>query len=694
MADKQPGNLIPDIYGVSQPNPGQQSFVPQTQFGNAPDYTGYSKGTRPVQADTSKGTALENIGKGVTDASEVTKNVYKNKVEDALNTGIDKARADQNDRIDQAFSQLQNGPDVYAQGQGKTPPRVPVGVTRFGDAISTAQEQYDQGTLTNSMYHGQLEQLVSQVKAAYPGFTDEVDQMIKDKTGIIPAEALRKDRLADLNALERAKAGAASKDEAYFQANAKYLGVDAGTITNRVRTDPSYLPRAITLIHQAQGLEFAMESAKNKTAYDSTQAQGEFQSYANTYVRQSLGRQSAATGLSYNDIQTAVTKLRASGETPDTKTIMQWVNAATVARNADEAALRQKLTDPNGQGVSWARSIGDENKAESIIKSALTQRDSQLNDLIAGNHDIAHLNKIYNESYDDQLTRRIVGEFPVMGPMKVLKDRGGDFLVQAGLADGTGKQLQQVTTQVNGALLYNSIYNPSATMPEDHAKAKGLASTDAEKSEFINTSYSSHMAMITTKDGDPDKKARVIHWMFSNPEGLNRDWNEGVPRQTWFNRLSSQNMVEAVKEVARSHPEAWQEYSHFMSQNFAGIIHQNVSELNNQVTGGQTQFKYDPDLNMVIARTPDRNNPDRLTTSPPRVQAILTPLNTTLSNMSRVLKENKADIGVEIQKSLAGQGAVLGDWTSTAKPGREQLKPVGSFIKRLFTGPPEEEEKK
>src|ERR1700722_4717273 len=228
MADKQPGNLIPDIYGVSQPNPGQQSFVPQTQFGNAPDYTGYSKGTRPVQADTSKGTALENIGKGVTDASEVTKNVYHSKMESRADAGIAQARADQNDRVDQAFSQLQNGPDIYAQGTtGKNIPRVPVGVDRFGDAISTAQEQYDQGTLTNSMYHGQLEQLVSQVKAAYPGFTDEVDQMIKDKTGIIPAEALRKDRLADLNALERAKAGQGDKDMAEYRSKAKFLGDSA-----------------------------------------------------------------------------------------------------------------------------------------------------------------------------------------------------------------------------------------------------------------------------------------------------------------------------------------------------------------------------------------------------------------------------------------------------------------------------------
>lgn len=674
MADKQPGNLIPDIYGVSQPNQGQQSFVPQTDFGNAPSYEGTSKGTQKVAADTSKGTALENIGKGLTDAVEVTKNYYKNKIEDNLNSGIAQARADQDDRIDSAFNRLQNGPDVFAQGTATKPAqRIPTGVDRFGDAIGTAQEQYDQGVLTNSMYHGQLEQLVSQAKAAYPGFTDEIDQMIKDKTGIIPAEALRRDRLADLNALERAKAGAASKDETYFQTNAKYLGVDAGAWTNRVRADPGLLPRAITLIHQAQGVEFAMQAAKDKTAYDSTRAEGEFQSYADTYVRQALGRKSSGADMSFQDIQKATTAMRASGETMDSKTVMHLVNEAQITRNAIEAELTNKLTQPNEQGVSWQRSINSPEKSAAILKNSLALVDSQLNDLISGNHDIAHLNKVMNETANDQLTKEIIAKYPVYGTLAVAKNQGGDFLVNQAISTATGKQLSQLTTQISGGIFYNSVYQPNVSLADDLGKAKELAKTPTAKAEVVNNVLAGHVAMITAKDGLPDEKAKVAHRMFTDPELLNKNFNEGQPRQTWYNRLGSEEMVNSVKALSTTHPEVLGEYTKFMHDNFAGIIHQNAAELNQIISKGDVQLRYDPQMNQVQYKIPPaQRNPTQLSVQQNdtyRVESILGPLNTTLRSAGNVLKLDKANVGEELDKSLRGEGVFLGmDWSSQPEP--------------------------
>jgi muramidase (phage lysozyme) len=113
---------------------------------------------------------------------------------------------------------------VFAEGGGRrTAKGAPPGVAGLGERVGSLQEAYNQGKLSESYYLGRLEAMTREVRAKYPGFREEVDGIVQNITGVVPANALRKSLVADLDRAERARQSKVGSDETFVRQNLEHM---------------------------------------------------------------------------------------------------------------------------------------------------------------------------------------------------------------------------------------------------------------------------------------------------------------------------------------------------------------------------------------------------------------------------------------------------------------------------------------
>lgn len=149
------------------------------------EYMRYSQGSLP---DTSLGTLFEGLGNATTSATKVADSYYKNTIREEVTAA--------SDEITDSFTG--RGP-VPA---GATPdPTTPDEITRTGERMQRLNAGVKAGTVLNSHYWGLLDMESRRLRAKYPGYREQIDNVFSDVTGSVPANALRK------ALMEEAKAG-------------------------------------------------------------------------------------------------------------------------------------------------------------------------------------------------------------------------------------------------------------------------------------------------------------------------------------------------------------------------------------------------------------------------------------------------------------------------------------------------------
>lgn len=164
-------------------------FNPDAGNFQAQDQTGVSRGTGPNQA-------FETLFSGLGDALESGVQTKDNYIQ---NTIEDEARA---------------GFDALNQGFGMTPETVPADLTRSGESLSKLANAYNQGKVTQEYYYQRLASNLKSLRAKYPGYEKQVDDIVQRVTGTRPANAFRDAMMANM---EAANASAASASDKYQQ---------------------------------------------------------------------------------------------------------------------------------------------------------------------------------------------------------------------------------------------------------------------------------------------------------------------------------------------------------------------------------------------------------------------------------------------------------------------------------------------
>lgn len=186
---------------------------------NDPNYLGSSRGFDRVEADKSLGSLFSGIGEVVGAGARGLETAFKDVIRNDLYKEVDKVRSlhgvDEGVAVAQRLGSESVGAGVGGQTDeaskppgslfptGGTSKGAPPGVAKVGERIQRLQNVYQQGGLSNSAYYARLEAIAKEARSRYPGFREDIDNILKDITGVTPANSLRSSLLQDLDNAQR-----------------------------------------------------------------------------------------------------------------------------------------------------------------------------------------------------------------------------------------------------------------------------------------------------------------------------------------------------------------------------------------------------------------------------------------------------------------------------------------------------------
>lgn len=218
-------------------------FDPQVPDQNAPLYTSfqYLRATEPARmqplaqsprlnaypiearppVDASTATGVKEAG-GLADAAlKLTDNVIKQHISNTLQTGLSSIR---DNYVSAQAAALGNNP---AQGQSLQPPQdktnLPGPVQLVQSRLRALQAGYQQGVFSDSAYYGKLDSYVKQIKAQFPGYSQNIDEDVRQVVGTTPANALRAAQQQQLNKINTLLLSQQNKQETWERENSGYI---------------------------------------------------------------------------------------------------------------------------------------------------------------------------------------------------------------------------------------------------------------------------------------------------------------------------------------------------------------------------------------------------------------------------------------------------------------------------------------
>lgn len=171
---------------------------------SAPSFLGASRGRTAVKAqeftaDTSAATASEQssrIAQGAAGLTSSLFNVADQSFQDAQREEFQEAH----DNILNEFG-VRERTNLEDTAGSQTPAQIQGSRTEL-EKMAKAQKL---GQLSNSAYWGRVNSVVRQLRAKYPAYRDQIDQMVSGITGSVPANALRRAQMAENDARARAQ---------------------------------------------------------------------------------------------------------------------------------------------------------------------------------------------------------------------------------------------------------------------------------------------------------------------------------------------------------------------------------------------------------------------------------------------------------------------------------------------------------
>lgn len=241
-------------------------FNPQVPEQNMPDWSRTSRGT---SGDTSMGTLFKGIGDTLGAAVQTGDNFVKNTIEDA--SRYSKESIDN----EMGFNSQQYNPDIAASEQ----------------VLSRLQAAKAQGKVSEEYYYQRLSNTMKGLRARFPGYEKEVDQIFSRVTGQNPANAFRDSLLQSINTSLAANKASADKDADYIRQNGY-------KIPQTVRDDPNISnAQKVSMIQNQESKNYQIDSATKQMEFDTKNQKQLYSNVASQVSADAINKVNQSLGL-------------------------------------------------------------------------------------------------------------------------------------------------------------------------------------------------------------------------------------------------------------------------------------------------------------------------------------------------------------------------------------------------------------
>lgn len=414
-------------------------FNPQVPEQNAPDWSRQSKGT---EGDQSFGTLFKGIGQAVSGLAQTGDNYVKNTIEDA--SRYSKESIDN----EMGFNSQQYNPEIAASGQ----------------VLQKLQAARTQGKISDEYYYQRLSNTMKGLRARFPGYEKEVDQIFSRVTGTNPANAFRDALIQQINAANAsAQQGADWKQKQVWE-NAKYLTPN--------QMDPNQVQGGVdgqmAIIAAGKQREYQAETMDKQAKYDSNASTSLYNQRTQMIAADSLSKTMSALGM---DQQGFVGVLQKFGDGKQLSPEGRAAATATIDQMIVQAQQQMVQLASGADGAYTKVAPNDIAAAQKQAISGLTQ----LKELITQDkYDEAAQLAANIKMTNDRRYSNMVQANPWLGNLETINKLGGPEIAGQVLRDISSNHTQTYNNFVDGAMTTNYAAGIATGQTTSSDMAKGV----------------------------------------------------------------------------------------------------------------------------------------------------------------------------------------------------------------------------
>lgn len=543
---------------------------------NDPSYMGYSQGTDRPTPNRVFGSLFEGIGATV--ANEVNQKDKDNlkAISDELYAGVDAIRGAQ-------------GVDTAVQNDGilhNSPKGSPDAVTNATGQISRLTEAYQAGKISDTSYWAKVESLTKSVRAKYPGYREEIDKTVAGITGSIPANALRRSILEDLQKAEAKAESSVSKWDTWERSNLEWIALVAPDyFIKKNQGTPYSKDYILNAVAQKQASVKAIENGNKELSYAESvgkltenQASSAATSAAETFVWNALdtGKQiKLSNGMSFTD---AIDQAISSGKplSPELhQEILGQLNNLEAQVNLGISKLFSQKDQQTGKSYSEFMR-GDVTKLGNIKQQAMVPITALKQALATGDLAVAKYYSNLTTSMINQKTADILGRSPTIQTIAGLSNiQGAQNVIPMLISASNPKFLDQAMKEVvdiNTVRTVTGDQNVDAAIAAVNKQTNG--NPGANKAVLDNVTNLLNDPKTTGQAFTQLAKSTFTSNFLQQLQSNNPDTVINV-----YRKMISPTVQKKMEELKGSNPEVYKAYAQWAVQNAGNLFRKEFSDL-------------------------------------------------------------------------------------------------------------------
>lgn len=637
----------------------EAAFTPQVQEVLPPDYGAKSQGQR-YEANTGFADALKDFGK---------------LAGSAVVAWDEKTQTDIRKEVEVGFDAVSNefgvGSATYPE-QDIEQPTTPAAVKDAERHLEGLKAQYEAGRSTERHYFARLNSMVRQLRGKYPGYREQIDNIVADVTGTRPANQLQQALFAEFEA--------AKQENSEFDKFVTKAGMEGDL-------PPDYVTRAQSgkPYSEAELKQYVFNRNYNRTERGDMKAAIELENANgtltentaistldktfNSMVTEVTSNLKTATSQSYHSIRDSIVKM---GEDAEIGNVDPEAQARTTAElNQLAMTVRERLI-AEANDPAYAGAIKDKKKLDDIIEKAMAPI-ANLQAALGGekpNMGIVSSTAAYLEAKEKATTRDMLVERPILQKIQTLRSIMGE--------QGVGQYLvlnQDLRDALDRSLVddiaLSAQLDPTANVLDAMVKLDAQGGSAASKQGVLKH-WQGVVDLAAKGEIPPAVYQKNVRFMF-DPKTLQL-FNMDLPSREKANYLAivagpkiTQDML---KLKAAGDKESYELYRTWTLEAFKAIFRDEVAELQRYHTDNQAlDIQFDKTKNQFVTVP----NPDARQRGP--VGSFVASINSadtameSLNTMIRSLVPIVEEEGMDTPDQIAGLLEEMGLDTSVEQTG-------------------------
>jgi muramidase (phage lysozyme) len=541
-----------------------------------PNYTGASRGPLDISPNRSTGIALQGLANVVQTGTQAVDETIKRNIQQDIWGGYDQEIGAQGN---DAYVEYQAGRD----GTPLNSAHLPSTITGKGQTLAKLQQARDEGRISDAYYFGRLDSMTRELRAKYPGYREDIDNMVSSITGVQPANALRRSILAEMELADNQK----DSWEKFVMSNLQYAGPWAEQIgRGELPTREVFLP----YVAQQKSLEADIELKKQMA------------NVADLDNRRNV--ENAKRGLSdhvdYNFnkvIEPLTSKIRALTARGLDATPEEKIEAARLVNQLINVELEEIWhstvnTAVGDSGRTWRSIINDETELAKLKEAAFARPRALAQALTDNKTGILQFDTTWVELMKSADIAEYLNRFPIFRDVIVMREFMGNDLVNSFMLLPQGSSMLNQLGKVAGAMTAYRLTEKDHDLETLLKETEDLNLTPEEKKQHAAGVMKAAEFVLLNPNVDDDRLAKAVQNIFG-PRG-SAVFSDLVEKGAAFRMLADPRIA---ARIGRLDPTSQQTYRSTIQDWFMAVNNKNIADLKDVVesNSGVIQLVRDAD---------------------------------------------------------------------------------------------------